>query len=88
MSDSGAPIAWVALDTGTPIYSSDDTEIGKVNDIIADREKDIFSGITFRPGLLETTVFIPATAIESMTENAVRLSLTKTEAEALEPYEG
>lgn len=87
MSDTGAPIAWLALETGTPIYSSDDTEIGKVNDIIADRQKDIFSGLTFRPGLLETTLFIPATAIESMTDSAVKLSLTKNEAEALEPYE-
>lgn len=87
MSDTDAPIAWLALDTGTPIFSSDDTEIGKVNDIVADREKDIFSGITFRPGLLETTLFIPATAIESMTDSAVKLSLTKSEAEALEPYE-
>lgn len=88
MSDTGAPIAWLALDTGTPIYSSDNTEIGKVVDIIADREKDIFSGLTFRPGLLETTLFIPAAAIESMTEKAVRLSLSKDQAETLEPYEG
>ncbi len=87
MSDTGAPIAWLALDTGTPIYTSDNDEIGKVADIIADREKDIFSGLTFRPGLLETTLFIPATAVESMTENAVRLTLTTTEAGALEPYE-
>lgn len=88
MSDTGAPIAWLALDTGTPIYSSDNDEIGKVTDIIADREKDIFSGITFRPGLLEGTNFIPASAIESLTEDAVRLNVTKAEAEAFEPYEG
>ncbi|HEV3473634.1 MAG TPA: PRC-barrel domain-containing protein [Actinomycetota bacterium] len=88
MSDAGAPIAWLALDTGTPIYSSDGEEVGKVADIIADREKDIFSGITFRPGLLETPLFISATAIESLAENEVRLSLTAAETEKLEPYEG
>ncbi|MDQ3964781.1 MAG: DUF2171 domain-containing protein [Actinomycetota bacterium] len=88
MSDTGAPIAWLALDTGTPIYSSDNDEIGKVVDIIADREKDIFSGITFRPRLLDSTIFIPASAVESLNEGAVRLNLSKAEAEALEPYEG
>ena len=88
MSDAGAPIAWLALDTGTPIYSSDNTEIGKVGEVIADREKDIFSGITFRPGLLETSLFIPATAVESLAENEVRLNLTAAETGNLEPYEG
>ncbi len=88
MSDMGAPIAWSALATGTPIYSSDNDEIGKVADIIADRQKDIFSGLTFRPGLLESTIFIPASAVESLSDKAVKLSLSRTEAEALEPYEG
>ncbi len=88
MSDTGAPIAWSALDKGTPIFSSDSDEIGKVADIIADRQKDIFSGLTFRPGLLDDTIFIPASAIESLHERAVRLNLSRAESETLEPYEG
>ena len=80
------PIAWLALAPGTPILASDGNEIGKVDEVIADRQKDIFSGITFRPGVLDARLFIPADRISSMTDAAVHLDLTAEEATQLEPY--
>ena len=80
------PIAWLALAPGTPILASDGSEVGKVDDVIADREKDIFSGLTFRPGWLDARLFIPADRVSSMTESAVRLDITAEEAKRLEPY--
>lgn len=86
MSDE-TPIAWLALEPGTSILTSDGEQVGKVDEVIADREKDIFSGITFKPGWLDAAVFVPAEKIESLTEGSVRLSLTASEAEQLEAYE-
>jgi len=86
MSDE-TPIAWLALEAGTPILASDGQPIGKVDEVIADKEKDIFSGITFKPGWLDGAVFVPADKIESLTEGSVRLSLTVADAEKLEAYE-
>ena len=82
-----APIAWLALEAGTAIHSSDGEQIGKVDQVIADRQKDIFSGITFKSGVMGGARFIPADRIESLTATSVGLSLTKDETEALEPYE-
>lgn len=86
MSDE-TPIAWLALDEGTPILTSDGDQIGKVSEVIADREKDIFSGITFKPGLLDSARFVPADKIEGLTEGSVTLSITAAEAEKLGPYD-
>lgn len=88
MADNQTPIAWLALEEGTPIYARDGDELGKVADVIADREKDIFSGITFRPGLLEGPLFVPASKIDEITTDAVRLSLSSAEAGELQTYEG
>lgn len=81
------PIAWLALEAGTPIVSSDGEQVGKVAEVIADREKDIFSGITFKPGLLDSAVFVPADKIGDLTDASVKISLSAAEAEQLEPYD-
>ncbi|HWC13264.1 MAG TPA: PRC-barrel domain-containing protein [Actinomycetota bacterium] len=86
MSDE-TPIAWLALASGTPIYSADNEEIGKVDEVVADRQKDIFSGVTFKTGLLSSALFVPAERIASMTEDAVRTTIPAAEKDSLEPYE-
>jgi uncharacterized protein YrrD len=79
-------IAWLALEEGTPILASDGSEIGRVATVVADEQKDIFSGVTFRPGLLDGQRFVPADAIDRMTEDAVHLKISGSEAESLEAY--
>ena len=85
---TGQPIAWMALDTGTPIVTSDGNELGRVHEVIADRQKDIFSGVTFRDGMLTGERFVPAGTIDTITTEEVRLTVSTEEAEQkIEPYE-
>ena len=81
-------IAWLALQPGTAIVGSDGEEVGKVGEVIADREKDIFSGITFKPGMMDSALFIPADRISDLTDTEVTLSIPAADAAGLEPYEG
>ena len=83
---SDAPIAWLALDEGTPILASDGEEVGRVATVVADEQKDIFSGVTFKPGLLDGQRFVPASAIDRLTEAAVHLNITAQQAGELDPY--
>jgi uncharacterized protein YrrD len=87
VTDEETPIAWPALTPGTDVIASDGTEVGKVTDVIADREKDIFSGISFKSGLLEREQFAPADRIDAITTDAVRLTLDPDAVAHLEPYE-
>jgi hypothetical protein len=80
------PIAWLALEEGTPIVASDGEQVGKVDAVIADRQKDIFSGITFRPGVLGTSLFVPAEKIDRLSEEAVHLVIAAADTAGLEPY--
>jgi uncharacterized protein YrrD len=84
---SDRPIAWSGLKQGTSVRASDGEEIGKVTDVIADEQKDIFSGITIRTGLFESDLFVPADLVAELTENEVRLTISAGEAERLKPHE-
>ena len=86
---SEEPISWMTLGSGTRIAAADGTELGRVHEVIADRQKDIFSGITFRDVLLGSDRFIPAELIGDMTADEVRLTVGSDDAqEKIEPYEG
>lgn len=76
------------LPTGSRVLAKDGTEVGKVSRVIGDRERDIFAGIAYKPGLLESEVFAPADAIDHLAQDTVRLSLSHQEAERLGHYEG
>jgi hypothetical protein len=80
-------ISWMALEEGTAVHSKDGEDLGKVTTIVADRTKDIFSGIAFKDGLLGTEQFAPASDIEEITEDRVRLSLSTEAARNLDAYE-
>lgn len=78
------PISWMALADGTPVIASDGSEVGKVTEVVADRDKDIFSGVNFKHGIFGSEHFAPADTISEITAEEVRLSLSAAEAQALE----
>lgn len=43
--DLGKPLAYNALTRGTPVYSSDGQQIGKVSHVLAAEDEDVFDGI-------------------------------------------
>ena len=88
MAEQERPIAWSALSKGTTVTTADGEDVGKLSSVIADEQKDIFSGITFRHGLLNREHFVPADQVDTMTTERVKLRLSSQQAENLEPYEG
>ena len=88
MDKEGQPIAWRVLAKGTRIFASSGDEVGKVSEVVADDQKDIFSGIAFRTGLLSSQRFIPADLIDSLTDEGVYLTISEAEAAKLGDYAG
>ncbi|MFN2488754.1 MAG: hypothetical protein ABR529_03240 [Actinomycetota bacterium] len=88
MTEEETPIAWIALDKGHPVVAADGAEVGRLSRVVADEQKDIFSGIAFRSGLLEHERFAPADIVGQITSGSVRLKIGPDEVEALGPYEG
>ncbi|MGA7703675.1 MAG: PRC-barrel domain-containing protein [Solirubrobacteraceae bacterium] len=84
MSDPGLPISYVALEPGTPVYSSDGEHVGSVTHVLSVPEEDVFDGIVIDeregPGGHR---FADAEDIEAIHERAVTLKLDATACGAL-----
>jgi hypothetical protein len=48
--DRGAPISYLTLEPGTPVFTSDGAEVGRVAHVLADPDADIFDGIVISHG--------------------------------------
>jgi uncharacterized protein YrrD len=85
MEDLGAPISYVVLATGAPVYSSNGEKIGEVHEIRADMQNDIFDGVVVTDALLPINKrFVPADQIDEIYEGGVRLKLDSQACERLE----
>jgi uncharacterized protein YrrD len=76
------------LRKGAAVYSSDGEELGKVADVVADEQKDIFSGLVLNPGLFKGDRFVPADLVDVITEQGVTIDVPAAEADERLPDAG
>jgi hypothetical protein len=82
--DLGDPIAYLALDRGTPVYSADSDEIGVVDHVLEDDREDVFEGIVIAHredhhhllGHRDPHVFADADQIDTIYRQGVVLKLS------------
>jgi hypothetical protein len=84
--DDGHAVHYTAVERGTPVYSSDEVELGKVDAILDNYREHIFDGI-----VMETTQgdlrFVDAPEVARTAERGVTLTITAEEAANLPPPE-
>jgi Uncharacterized protein conserved in bacteria (DUF2171) len=84
--DDGHAVHYSAVERGTPVYSSDGVELGRVDEVLDNYREHIFDGI-----VMETTAgdlrFVDAPEVQRTAERAVTLSITAEQAAELPPPE-
>jgi sporulation protein YlmC with PRC-barrel domain len=82
--DEGPGIHYAAVARGTPVYSSDGVEVGKVDEVVDNYREHILDGfvIQTRDGKLR---FVDAPEVARTAERAVRLSIDSAAADELPP---
>jgi hypothetical protein len=84
MDDLGAPISYLALDKGVPVYSSDGKSLGKVEHVLAEPEEDIFDGFVIDTSVLPGGHrFVDAPEVAEIHERGVVLKLDASASENL-----
>ncbi|MGZ8665848.1 MAG: hypothetical protein ACXWZM_01910 [Solirubrobacterales bacterium] len=86
MIDDGEAIHYAAVERGTPVYSADGAEVGKVEQILDNHREHIFDGVVFRDsgGALR---FADAPEVARTATRGVTLTLDADRAAALPPPE-
>ncbi len=81
MEDLGDPIAYLVLEPGTPVYSSDGARVATVRTVLADTAADIFDGLVLAGDGKDR--FVDAPEVARIHERGVLLSITAEQAAAL-----
>jgi hypothetical protein len=84
--DDGTAINYAAVQRGTPVYSSDEVEVGKVEAILDNYKERIFDGVVFKD-TGDVLRFADAPEVARTAERGVTLTLGATEALQLPPPE-
>jgi hypothetical protein len=82
--DDGDAIHYAAVELGTPVYSSDEVEVGKVHQIADNYREHIFDGVVIRTSSGDFR-FVDAPEVARTAERGVTLTLTADEAANLPP---
>lgn len=85
--DDGLAVHFTALERGTPVYSSDEVEVGKVAEVLDNYREHIFDGLVIE-GSDGARRFVDAPEVERTAERAVTLSITASEVAKLSPEQG
>ena len=82
--DDGTAVHYTALQRDTPVYSSDEVEVGKVVEVLDNYREHIFDGL-----VIETADgvhrFVDAPEVARTAERAVTLSISAEEVGRLSP---
>jgi hypothetical protein len=81
VTDHGAPISYMVLSEGTPVYSSDGQQLGEVKRVLADNEADIFDGIIIDTD--DGDRFVDAPHVDELYERGAVLKLSVDDAQHL-----
>jgi hypothetical protein len=86
MIDDGHAVHYTAVQRGTPIFSSDEVEVGAVDQIVDNYKEHIFDGIVMRTTAGDYR-FVDAPEVRRTAEKAVTLTITAAQVERLPPPE-
>jgi hypothetical protein len=84
--DDGHAVHYSAVERGTPVYSSDGVELGRVDAVLDNYREHIFDGIVMETPERELR-FVDAPEVARTAERAVTLAITAAEAAELPPPE-
>jgi uncharacterized protein YrrD len=82
--DLGQPTSYLLLKPGARVYSSDGEQVGRVREVRADEEADIFDGLLVERGLLPGGEWlIVAAQVDEIFERGVLLGIDAAAVEEL-----
>jgi uncharacterized protein YrrD len=77
VDDLGPPVAYIALEEGTPVYDRNGKRIGVVDHVLADMQLDVFEGVIVHTPLPGRHLVADVDQIAALHERGVLLSVER-----------
>ena len=68
------PVSWLLIEPGWRVVDANGEEVGTVSRVDADEQKDIFSGLELRTGLLGGSEYVPSERVATIVDGQITLS--------------
>lgn len=81
------PVAWLVVEHGWTVVSSDGEQVGAVKEVLGDQNADIFDGLAVDPGLLKRPKYVPAERVTEIVEGQIALDVSQAEFDALPEFD-
>ena len=75
------------MEPGWDVVDSAGESVGKIDEVLGDKNRDIFDGLAVSTGLVGKPKYVPAERVGEIQEDRVQLEMSADEVERLEPYE-
>ncbi|HEY3105421.1 MAG TPA: hypothetical protein VGJ49_01355 [Gaiellaceae bacterium] len=84
MSEPGEPqVAWVAIEDGAEVFSSEGEAVGKVTRAVGDAEADVFTGLAVKLSPLGKELLVPSESVGGIWPTRVDVAMTRDEIQQL-----
>jgi hypothetical protein len=84
---SADPVSWLVVEPGWKVVTADGQEVGRVDEIVGDTGKDIFSGLSVSQGLLRKPRFVPAELVGDILDGEIQLDVDSDRFARLDDYD-
>jgi PRC-barrel domain len=81
------PVAWTVIERGWEVVDEGGDQVGKVEQVLGDPDRDIFDGLAVSTGLIAKASYVPSEQVGAITVGRVQLELSRAQVESLEAYE-
>ena len=75
------------MEPGWEVVDSAGESVGKIDEVLGDKNRDIFDGLAVSTGLVGKPKYVPAERVGEIQEDRVQLEMSADEVDRLEPYE-
>jgi hypothetical protein len=77
-----SPVSWFVVRKGWSVHARDGSQIGRVEEVVGEKEEDIFNGLVIATGFF-TARYVPSERVREITDGRVDLDLGPDEVDAL-----
>jgi len=77
------PVSWLVVEAGWKVTDRDGEDVGTVEQVLGEQERDIFDGLAVATALLGKARYVPAENVAAIYEGVVELDLSADEVSRL-----
>jgi hypothetical protein len=81
------PVSWLLIERGWKVVDRDGGDVGRVEEVLGDQQKDIFDGLSVATGLLRKPRYVAAERVGTIVEGRVATDLAPAELDRLREHD-